>query len=123
MTNWAIPQEVLSAVFVNSSTPVQGPVIDLGEVRDSFVAQYNVSGFIGSGTIAVDVYGSLDGVTWYLVINLAGGVGADFQGANALGPDGLFSPALPARYLQAASSVVAGTSTATVTTWVAAGNS
>ena len=108
---YRIPVTLLNSVSVSAGSPVTSSAFDLGEVHENYAIQVNVSGFSGSGTIAVDLYGSLDGVNYYpgALINIPGGTTAA----------GVFievsSTPVPARYLQAYTTVFSGTPSATVT--------
>lgn len=114
MTHWGFPLTVLNGASVTSPTPVNGSVIDLGEVRDVHAIQVTVSSFSGSGYVATGVMGSLDGSNWYSVGSIPG----------AATGNGVFfvESTVPARYLQGfVEQFFATTPTATVSVVVASG--
>jgi hypothetical protein len=109
MTNWGIPIVPLSEGSVSSGPAVTGDVIDFGEIRDMHAATFTVTDFSGSGTIAADLNGSLDGESWYTLANIPGGISGNGVVFNAT-----TNPA-PARYVQAFAEVFGGSPSATVT--------
>lgn len=99
-------------VTVNSSSFQYGvQYVDLFKVYDLFTAHIVVSDFTGSGTIAVDVEGSLDGENWYVLTNIPFGTTANSDGFYVSSGD---YGSKPARFVRAYGVQFSGTPSATV---------
>lgn len=103
---------LMDDITVDSGTNVYGvPYVDLFDVYDLFTAHFVVSGFTGSGTLAVDVEGSLDGEHWYILTNIPFGTSDNTDVFHT--SDGDFG-SKPARFVRAYAVQFSETPSATV---------